>query len=832
MQEYRDFLESRKTFVPPSGHLTAKVAFVGEQPGQQEIRPTRRPFKGPAGEELDKCTNDAKILKSDCYYTNVIKDLDQSLKAYIDLSPRGNPVVSELGHLYIEILKAELLACKANVIVAVGNIALFALCDRKGITSWRGSILESTLLEGRKVIPVIHPATICRPKNQYLNKHLITFDLMKAKVEMDFPEIRKIERNIITEPSFDQARNYLNQVKINGRQGLIIDYDIETSDKYTLNKELQCISFAWTETEAISIPFSNVGGDYYTVEQEAQLMLLIGYILEDPKIKKRGHNLSFDNHFLLRKYGIKSANMEDTMIAQKILFPDFLVRLEFPTTMYTDIPFYKQDGKFWIKGTGSRNVGWTYNALDSLACSSIGPKQAIDLKRQDNVETYNRQKKLILPLTYMQERGIKVDVEGMKKGAKDYGERLEAEQAALNKMAGYDLNANSPKQLAKYLYIDKGIKPYLKKGRVTTDDTALKRLIRRGVKEARIIQEIRSLTKRKSTYLNLDKVDTDGRIRCSYNPVGTRYSRISSSESIFGTGMNLQNWPHELLKYLLADDGYIFYNIDLSQIENRIVAYVGEVTQMIDAFESGLDLHRLTAALIFGVPYDDVTDEDDTCPIGDGTHSQRFWGKKSNHAFNYGLGYRNFALQQEIPENDGKWIYQRYHSTYPGVQQGFHSMVRQQLARDRTLINLFGRRTLFLDEWGDKLFREAYSCIPQGTTGDKINEQGVNYIYYNQELFKPVELLNQVHDSIGFQIPISIPWSEHASMIKRIKDSLETPLVWRGREFTVPADLTMGLTLRGEDGIEVKSKDYIEDNDRMGNFLWESYCKLKIKEVL
>ncbi len=828
MQEFKEFIESRKTFVPPSGSQASKVVRVGEQPGRQEIRHPRRPFKGPAGEELDRCTNDAKILKSDCYDTNVIKDLDKPLKAYIDLSGK-NPIVSELGHLYINLLKAELEGCQSNVIIAIGNIALFALCGRKGITSWRGSVLESTLLKDRKVIPMIHPATIIPPKNQFLNKRLITYDLMRVKKEMEFPDIRRIDRNIITEPSFDQAMGFIGECMIKGAGGHIIDYDIETSDKYTLNKELQCISFAWKETEAISIPFADGGGDYYTVEQEAQLMLAIANIMQDPNIRKRGHYLSFDNHFLLKKYGIKSVNMEDTMIAQKILFPDFLVRLEFPTTMYTDIPFYKQDGKFWIKGVGSRTVGWNYNALDSLACASIGPKQMIDLERQGNVDAYNRQRKLILPLTYMQERGTKVDVEGMKAAADDFKVRIDAAESKLNKEVGYILSANSHKQVCNHFYINKGLKPYTKKGAMTVDDTALRRIIRRGYKEAKIIQEIRGLIKRRSTYLNLDKIDEDGRIRCSYNPSGTRYSRISSSKNIFGTGTNMQNWPHELLKYLLADNDYLYYKFDLSQIENRIVAYIGDVTQMIEAFENGLDLHRLTAALIFSIPYDEVTTLDGTCPIGDGTHSQRFWGKKSNHAFNYDLGYKNFALQQEISENDGKWIHQRYHSTYPGVRQGFHAMVKQQLAKNRTLTNLFGRRTLFLDQWGDKLFREAYSCIPQGTTGDKINEHGVNYIYYNQEDFRPIELLNQVHDSIGFQIPLSIPWADHAEMLIKIKNSLEIPLIWKYREFIVPADLTIGLTMRDEDGIEMKSKDFIDEKHRLGNFLWEGYCKLKIR---
>jgi DNA polymerase I len=108
--------------------------------------------------------------------------------------------------------------------------------------------------------------------------------------------------------------------------------------------------------------------------------------------------------------------------------------------------------------------------------------------------------------------------------------------------------------------------------------------------------DIRSLSKRISTYLNIGKVDIDGRYRSSYKPVGAETGRLSSGETIFGTGGNQQNWPHDLLRFFFFDEGYIGYSIDLSQIENRIVAYVGGVLSQIEAFEQGIDLHRLTAS--------------------------------------------------------------------------------------------------------------------------------------------------------------------------------------------------------------------------------------------
>lgn len=813
--------EGKFSVVHGSGPLdTCKVALVGEQPGRDEVR-SHKPFTGPAGGVLDDCLRSAGVVRGECYLTNVIKDLDYPLKHYIQVDTKRQ-WVSEEGKQYIEYLKWELEQCSANVIVAIGNPALYALTGEVGITKWRGSVLSSFLLTGRKVIPAIHPATVIPPKNVYLNKHLITMDLQRAKVESEFPEVKRKERNLITGPSFLDVMAHLEWCKLKPFIGI----DIEL-----FNEEISCVSFATSDTIVMSVPFIGPNGDYFTPDQEEEIWLRIAEILEDPNIEKWGQNIIFDMHFKLRRYGIKTKNVHDTMVAQKILFQDYPVKLEFITAMYTDISYYKDDGKRWWKIGGTWDTLWRYNDLDSISCTDAFPKQTRDLERQGNLATYERQRRLIEPLAYMMERGIKVDVAGMYKAKEDTETKSGELKEKLNEVVGYPLNANSSKELIEHFYIRKGHKPYKKrrsdgKYTITTDETAMKRLARKGLEEASIILEIRGLDKLSSNYLNVGKVDKDGRIRCSYNPVGTRFSRISSSENIFGTGTNMQNWPHEMLRYLLADEGYIYYTLDLSQIENRIVAYVGRIPQMIDAFESGKDVHKMTAALILQKPMGEISDEPGSSSLGGGKLSERAWGKKANHAFNYDLGYRSFSLLSGIPDTEGKWIHARYHEIYPGIKGNYHPMIRGQLAKDRTLTNLFGRRTLFLDEWDDNLFRDAYSCIPQGTTGDKINEQGINYIYYNQSKFKPVELLIQVHDSIGFQIPLSIPWLGHAHILADIKESLETPLVWKEREFVVPVDISMGLNLYKEEGIEFKAKDTPRSKEEFARRLSEGYRTL------
>lgn len=838
----------RRTYVRPSGNLEAKMAICGEQPGKQEIY-VGKPFVGPSGQGLDKCLLMTKIPRSTLYLTNVIKDLDKHLNAYINIQANNkNWTISQEGYKYINELGEELRSLKSlNVVVACGRVPLLALTNRSAITKWRGSIIDSTLVPGLKIIPTFHPATFIPPKLNFLNKPLICEDLLRAKEESEFPEIRRTERDITIKPSFRQSIDVLSHCYEVGLRGQTIAVDIEV-----INGEVDCISAGWSPTQAISIPFKDNMGDYFNLDQEYEIMLMFAKILQEERIAKSGANFIFDLQFLFHKYGILPRGVSHcTQIAQKVSYPDFAAGLDFVTSMYTDIPYYKDDGKQWMKmGAGSWEEWWTYNGMDAIVPVEALPKQLETLAKQGNLDTYHRHRKLIYPLMYMSERGIRVDVDGMIKFKEIEGAQLETLALDLNREVGYDINFNSPQQMMNYFYNEMGIKPYKKKNQSgqyvdTSDVDALKRIARqnrKGSKAARIMLDIRSLSKRISTYLNVGKVDKDGRYRSSYKPAGADTGRLASGETIFGTGGNQQNWPHDLLRFFLFDEGYLGYSLDLSQIENRIVAYVGGVISQIRAFEEGVDLHRLTASVIFGKPYAEISGEDGTSTLGDGRQSERFWGKKGNHATNYDVGFKTFALKNEMPENEAKFTLEKIHRGYPQIRGGYHELIKNMLMDKRVITNLMGRSRLFLGpivpSYPDvpasacqNTYREGYAQLPQSTTADKINEQGIEYVYYNQALFAPVELLAQIHDSIVFQIPLSVPLSEHARMITLIKKSLETPLYWNDTKVDTPCDVAIGLNMCKEDMIEIKAKDYPVYNDTLTIKLQEIYNELHTRRL-
>lgn len=810
------------TFVPPRGDINSPFILVGEQPGRMEVK-LREPFVGPASKVLVECLNAANITSYECYKTNVLKDLDKPLRDIFRYE-RGKVQVTQKWYDYVHFLQEEL-SQTTGLIIAIGNVALYALTDNVGITKWRGSVLDSTLLPGRKVLALIHPATVIPPKMVYKNKLLIQMDLQRAREFVD-GKFQASQYDIITQPSFIEAMQFLEECYQEGMKGYTIDYDIELRFE-----ELSCVAFTYNSWNAMSIPFVSGDGDYFTVEQEIEIWKAIARILEEPQIKKRGQNLIFDSHFLIRKHGIVTKNIDDTMVAQQILMPEYPRGLDFITSIWTTHPYYKDDGKKYFEG-GNWPKLWNYNGTDSMVTAEAFPKQWEMLRNQGNLETYKRQVALIEPLTYMMERGIKVDLPGIVKLSKELDKEIEDLTRQLHAVVGFELNPNSSKQLITYFYGTQGFRPYKSKTtkNVSVDADALKRLAIKGSKEASIILEIRKKGKIRSVYMEPLKFDKDNRVRCSYNPVGTRYSRLSSSENIFGTGMNMQNIPHSVHKFYKADEDYLYCSFDLAQAENRIVAYLGQIDSMIKAFEEGRDVHRLTASLIFGKPPEDISDEKGSSTLGSGEHSERDWGKRANHGLNYDLGYRSFSMYYELPERESKFLVEKYHQVYPGVRQGFHAYVKRCLRENRTLTNPMGRNTLFLSKLDETTFKEAYACIPQGLVGDIVNEYGIEYIYYNPQLFAPIELLIQIHDSVGFQIPLNIGWQRIAEMLCLIKASLETPIQIHHYTVSIPADLNVGLNLDKHMGREFKAGKFPATPELLAKALEEAYPQMVEEE--
>ena len=238
------FLNENVRTVPPFGSQQAKIALIGEAPGDVELR-EGEPFRGPAGGILTSCLQAAAITRSECYITNLfpfkVKKKGKDKKIYLEDSLLWDPKkgFSEEGMIYVEALKEELERISANVLVPLGNPAFEALCPSlKGITKWRGSILESELLPGRKTIPSIHPSAALQ-SGDFLIRYYIVFDLRRVKKEKEVREIILPEQKFIYNLSLEENLAWLEYYRTEGRKGHRVNFDIEI-----INLEISCISFA------------------------------------------------------------------------------------------------------------------------------------------------------------------------------------------------------------------------------------------------------------------------------------------------------------------------------------------------------------------------------------------------------------------------------------------------------------------------------------------------------------------------------------------------------------------------------------------------------------
>lgn len=809
------------------GPVPAKIMLIGEALGEQEVR-YRHPFAGKAGSILDDCLAAAGLYRPHLHITNLFPfhPTDNNITPYVTFGKNGVSKSTPVYESAVERLYDEIDEVQPNVIVTLGNAPTCTLTGRTAITKIRGSILESYPVRGRtyKVIPTIHPAAT--EHGVYRWRHYIAIDLQRVRREAAFPEIRTPDYTIHKSPTYPEVMQYLMYCQTLPRVGSDIECVYIKDTPYT---EITHWGIACSNTESMCIPFHDSTDDVFTPMQEASILTQLGRLSANPNIRMVGQYYMFDSFYVLMRYNILTRNVDDTLIAQAILYPDFNKGLDFLNSQYTNQPYYKADGKQYIKNArGSEEQFRIYNALDALTIMDIIDIQKELLRRDDMLWYYEHKCRLMEPLLFMQRRGKKVDVEMKSKLSSNALERLWELQEEIDTAVGYHINIDSPDQVKKYFYKERGAKPYTvydkkaKKSRQTVNADALVRLdAQQGYREARLMNEFRSLRTNRSTFYNMG-LDDDNRLRCSFDPVGAG-SRLSSSKTIFATGMNMQNQPAKIKPCFLSDKGYWAINVDLAQAENRIVAYIWNVLSMIDAFENGKDVHSLTASGIFKKPPSEISKLKGSAVIkgitlAGGKYSERDIGKRSNHALNYGLSARQFAIKLEIPESVAKVIHSLYFHTYPEILEG-HKNIRSTLRKTRILTDLVGRKREFRSEWGDDLFRAAYSYIPQSTVGNIINMWGIEEIYYNQERYPGVELLCQIHDSIEFQFPMSRGVPALAEVLIRLRESLERPLHTTNHTFTIPMDASIGFNFGDRLGDNPRGQEEIGGD-------WSSVWKL------
>ncbi len=769
---------------------TATIAVVGDPPDSYEVL-ERGSFKGANFKQFYRLCSSIDLPRYQMYLTNCIKaKMPRKYKSppYPKLcTPKGFRC-PEWGELQLRLIN-ELKEFPGSIIMCMGETAMTMLLDSPrfdSITKFRGSIYPADdfphlaeHLPG-KFICLTYSVYDCSPRMKPLNFYTLINDFNKALALDDDSTLLLPPPTIITSPSYSEVMDFYSQVMQQPETSI----DIEATPTH-----VTCFALTLNPTTGMCVPLMNNSGNYWTPSQEVEIWRGFAAILENPKISKIAQNGMFDFMFLLRTLGIKTTNFSfDTMIAQHICWTDLPKGLDFLTSIYTYYPYYKDEGKqSHLKAIKNWPMYWEYNAKDAIYTHAIKNELTKELTKFNAWGDFDYMMNLHAPLMEMEFTGIATEQKQILNEKHRLERKLRALQHGLNKISKQTLNMNSPKQMIAYFYGHCMIKPYINRatGRSTCDGVALSRIARKKVRgsiEARIIMKMRKYHKLLSTYFTV-VVDDDKRLRCTYKIAGTVSGRISSERTYFGTGTNLMNQPPAFKKYLCADPDYILIEVDLARAEAHCVAYLSQDANMMQAFESKVDVHKFNASKIFGVDVDEVTS------------AQRQMGKKVVHASNYNMGPQTFSdnlAKEETYMSKGECskLLKAYQARFPGLKR-WHKQIDDEVLKTRVLYNLFGRPKKFLGMLDGHTLRNAYSYIPQSTVAELLNRAMIKWYFDPWANNVDFQFLATVHDSTLFQIH-----KKEVARIPAFLQCIETHMshefTHKGRKFTIGLDAKIG----------------------------------------
>jgi len=767
--------------LPGYGPIPSKIMLVGEAWGkneQEEFYKTgiSKPFVGASGQELDRMLLEAGLSRSQCYTTNLINDRppNNQMELWIpqkqkeitpahSISLRDKKVTPNIVEGY-QSLMFEIDNVKPNVIVALGQYAMWALTGIWGIQKWRGSELrvERPSRELQPVVvPTHHPARVLREWS--LRAELVQ-DLRRATKFLSTREIAKPGWSFTLRPSFFTATTILLQLLDLVEAGdLWLEVDLETRRGH-----IACCGLSWSRVEALSIPFMCVerADGYWNEEEEAQIIRLLYRLLTHKNIRVRWQNGLYDAQYIYRHWHFIPRHAQDTMISQHILFPGLRKALDYQASFYNEsYRYWKDDGKEWDKSMGEDQL-WSYNCEDCVRTRECGEVENAIVCSMELSEQHSFHQRLFNPVLKAVNRGVRVDDAAKRRLDEELSLEISRREDFFKQLLGHELDPQSPKQMMALFYDDLQMRPIHRRraGGVYTpsmDDEAIEELKQREPilrPLFRAIQEHRSLNVFRSTFVRA-AIDFDGRLRCDFKICGTETYRFSSTKNVFGSGNNMQNIPKggddqiegsdlklpNVRKLYVPDEGMECFDTDLSKADLRIVVWEADEGEMKAMLAEGRDPYIETAREY----YRDPTISKYNADGSENIKYDRF--KRFSHGSHYlgtpqGLSKRIGLLVHEV-ERAQKW----YFGKYPKIK-AWQDKVMWQVRQEHQVSNIWGYRRHYFDRVDDSLFRQAIAWIPQSTIAILIDKIWMN-LYDTAPM---VEVLLQVHDSLFGQYPVDL----------------------------------------------------------------------------
>ncbi|CAM1000171.1 DNA polymerase I [Rhodanobacter sp. Root179] len=582
---------------------------------------------------------------------------------------------------------------------------------------------------------------------------------------------------VTTRPQFDAWLERL-------RGAELIAFDTETTSIDAMRADIVGISLAVEPGKACYIP---LGHDYPGAPKQLdreEVLAALKPVFEDPSRPKLGQHAKYDIN-ILSHYGIAVQGLAHDSMLESYVWNATATRHDMDSLAKKYLGYetikYEQ-----VAGKGAKQISFSQVDLDT-ACRYAAEDADITLRlhhalwpKLESVPSLrdvyrNIEIPLVPVLAEMERRGVLIDGDELRRQSQQLGKRMLELQQQSYALAGRDFNLDSPKQLQAVLFDELGLEAKLKTptGQPSTNEEALE-AIAETHELPRLILDYRGLAKLRSTYT--DKLSgivnpRTGRVHTSYHQGSVATGRISSSDP------NLQNIPvrteegRRIRQAFIAPPGWKVMAADYSQIELRIMAHLSGDEGLLRAFHSGGDVHRATAAEVFGVAPEEITT------------NQRRAAKAINFGLMYGMSAFGLARQLGVDRGEAGDYMGRYFSRYPGVR-AFMDATREQAHRDGYVETIFGRR-LYLENLNARnqglrqgAERAAVNAPMQGSAADIIKRAMIAVAAWLKDR-DDVHMLMQVHDELVFEVRSEATEEVRAAVVERMSGAaaLAVPLL-------------------------------------------------------
>ena len=607
-------------------------------------------------------------------------------------------------------------------------------------------------------------STVAKPKKAENPNQMSLFDMFDASEEKQeiasqarndsgvFSSLKTINDTEKTYQLIDNQEKIENLIQQLNAQKEVC-FDTETTGVDVFTSQIVGMSFCWKKGEA-----------YYVAlpENETETKEIIHQFkpfFENENIHKIGQNIKFDL-LMLKMHDIDvKGKMFDTMIAHYLIQPELRHNMDYLAEIYLGYKTIHYEELVGAKGKNQANIRTVdVGKVCDYACEdadiTFQLKEILEKELKENeLEKlfYEIEMPLVRVLAIMELNGVKIDAEALQQSSVILSKEMKKTEQDIFQMAGFEFNVSSPKQVGEVLFdrlkIDEKMKK-TKTGQYSTSEEVLEKLRNKHAIVGKIL-EYRGIKKLLSTYIDalpqLINPKTK-RVHTSYNQTVTSTGRLSSSSP------NLQNIPvrdeqgKEIRKAFIADENSAFMSCDYSQIELRIMAHLSGDENMLEAFNSGHDIHAATAAKIYKIPMNEVTSD------------MRRKAKTANFGIIYGISIFGLSERLSIPRSEAKELIDGYFETYPKVKEYMDNSIA--LAQKNGYVEtLLGRKRYLSDINSANSIvrgfaqRNAINAPIQGTAADIIKIAMVHIQNHFEKENINANMTMQVHDELNFTVP-------------------------------------------------------------------------------